>query len=224
VIPPRLYLIAAGEVTAPKPLVSVVADTLRAFGALGLPPTMLAVQLREKSLGTRDLLALARDLRDLTGVAGVPFFINDRLDVALAVGADGVHLAGSSLGLADAAKVAATRTPGLALALSTHHPDELAEAARLRAIGVAPTLAFAVFGPVHETPSKRAFGPPQGLARLGAAVAAAGDLPVLALGGFDADGTKREAALATGAAGISCMRAVLGSETPDKSLAALLGV
>jgi thiamine monophosphate synthase len=46
----------------------------------------------------------------------------------------------------------------------------------------------------------------------------------LALGGFDADGTKREAALATGAAGISCMRAVLGSETPDKSLAALLGV
>ncbi|HEY8927166.1 MAG TPA: thiamine phosphate synthase [Polyangia bacterium] len=222
-IPPRLYLIAARDVTAPKPLVRVVADTLRAFGALRLPPTTLALQLREKSLGTRDLMALARDLRDLTGVAGVPFLINDRMDVALAVGADGVHLAGTSLALADAAKVAATRTPGLALALSTHHPEELAEAARLRA-AVAPTLAFAVFGPVHETPSKRAFGPPQGLARLGAAVAAAGDLPVLALGGFDGDRTKREAALATGAAGISCMRAVLGSETPEKILAALLGV
>lgn len=223
--PPRLYLIAASEVTAPAPLVTVVADTLRAFARLGLPPATLALQLREKTLGTRPLLALARDLRALTGAAGVPFFINDRLDVALAVGADGVHLGERSLGLADAAKLAA-RAPqqALALAVSTHHPEELAEAARLRATGVAPTLAFAVFGPVHETPSKRAFGPPQGLARLGAAVAAAGELPVLALGGFDADGSKHRAALDIGAAGIACMRAVLGSPTPEKALAALLAV
>lgn len=224
--PPRLYLIAANDVTAPKPLLPVVADTLRAFARLGLPPATLALQLREKTLGTRPLLALARALRELTGAAGVPFFINDRLDVASAVGADGVHLGESSLSLADAGKLAAARAPeqALALALSTHHPEELAAAARLRAAGVAPTLAFAVFGPIHETPSKRAFGPPQGLARLGAAVTAAGDLPVLALGGFDADPAKRRAALETGAAGIACMRAVLGSPTPEKALATLLGV
>jgi len=191
---PRLYLITDRRATAGRPLLEVVRAALA-----GAPGGGVAVQLREKDLGARALLALARELRDVTRDAGAALFVNDRVDVALAVGADGVHLGGGSLGPTEVARFA----PGLPVAVSTHGRAEVEAAAR------AANVAFAVFGPIWDTPSKLPYGPPLGLEALRGAVRFG--LPLLALGGVTA--ARAGACLATGAAGIACIRAVL--EAPD---------
>jgi len=217
---PRLYLIISQEVCGSVPLLQAARRVLEAYAGLGLPPGTLAVQLREKHLSAAALLGLAHPLHALTQSCRVPLFINDRLDVALAVGAEGVHLGERSLPLEDAVRVA----PSLAFAISTHAPLELSAAASLRSGGSAPQLVFGLFGPVYDTPSKRVFGPPQGIGRLREATAAAGDLPVLALGGIDADPARRADVLAAGARGIACMRAVWASPDPAAALKAMLSV
>jgi len=203
--PPRVYLITDRFGTAGRPLPGVVAAALA--GVAGRRATEVAVQLREKDLGGRALLELARTLRATTARAGARLFVNDRVDVALAAGADGVHLGGGALAPADAHAVA----PDLEIAISTHAPNEVAAAA------AAGHAAFAVFGPVFDTPSKRAFGPPQGEAALAAAAAAGGvRLPVLALGGISADNVIH--CVAGGAAGIACIRSVLAAPDPGAAL------
>jgi len=218
-----LYLIASQESTGGRVL-EASARVLAAVRDLGIDPTRVALQLREKTLEARALMTLASPLRELTAQVGVRLFINDRIDVALAVGADGVHLGGHSLDLQEATRVA----PHLDLALSTHHPEELALARQWRDEGLGPRLAFAVFGPVFDTPSKRAFGPAQGIEKLRAAVAAADDLPVLALGGIAGTpeilGQKVAAVRDAGAAGVACIRAAWTTEDPKTTLAALLGL
>ena len=206
---PRLYLVTDRHATAGRPLAAVVRDALagtpaRARGAV-------AVQLRERDLEGHAgaLLALARELREITGAAGAALYINDRVDVALAAGADGVHLGARSLSPAAVARVA----PGLAVALSTHTRAEVEAAAR------APNVRFAVFGPVWDTPSKRPYGPPAGLDALGDAAAVG--LPLLALGGVTP--ARVAACLAAGAAGVACIRAIAEADAPASALAAMLG-
>lgn len=176
----------------------VVARALAGIAGSGLPPAEVAVQLREKDLGGRALTELARRLRATTAAAGTRLFINDRIDVALAVGADGVHLSGTSLAVADARRLA----PRLAVAMSAHRARELRDAGDL--------IEFAVFGPVRDTPSKRAYGPPLGLPAL--AEAARAGTPVLALGGIGADDVPE--VLAAGARGVACIRAVMAAPDP----------
>jgi thiamine-phosphate pyrophosphorylase len=203
---PRVYLITDRRATAGRPLVEVVRAALAAVPreARGA----VAVQLREKDLEGRALLALARELRDVTRDAGAALFVNDRVDVALAAGADGVHLGGRALAAADVARVA----PGLAIALSTHARGELEAAARLEGV------RFAVFGPVWDTPSKRPYGPAQGVDALRDAARA--PLPVLALGGVTPE--RAADAGAAGAAGVACIRAVLADPDPGAALLRLL--
>ena len=202
---PRLYLVTDRHATAGRPLVAVVRDALAGTaGARGA----VAVQLREKDLGGRDLATLARELREVTRAAGAGLYINDRIDVALAVDADGVHLGGRSLGPADVARVA----PGLAVALSTHTRAEVEAAAQ------SPNVRFAVFGPIWDTPSKRPYGPPLGLDAL--RDAATVGLPLVALGGVTA--ARVAACLAAGAAGVACIRAVSEAADPAAALRALL--
>jgi thiamine-phosphate pyrophosphorylase len=206
---PRVYLVTDRHATHGRPLPEVVARALGALGRRGhVDGATLAVQLRDKDLGGLALLDLGRALRRLTAEAGVRLYVNDRVDVALACGADGVHLGGGALSPAEARSLA----PGLAIAVSTHAPDEVARAAAGGAV------SFAVFGPVFDTPSKRAFGPPPGLAALTAACATT--LPVLALGGVDA--TNAGDCRAAGAAGVACIRAVFGAPDPQAALADLL--
>ncbi|MDB4981761.1 MAG: thiamine-phosphate synthase, partial [Myxococcales bacterium] len=103
--PPRLLLITDRKATKGRPLVDVVRAALS-----GVPAARrgeVAVALREKDLEARVLLDLARALRAVTHAAGAALFVNDRLDVALAAEADGVHLGGRSLSPADVARVAA---------------------------------------------------------------------------------------------------------------------
>jgi thiamine-phosphate pyrophosphorylase len=186
-------------------LVEVVAAALTGIVGSGLDPAEVAVQLREKDLDGRALFDLAHALRATTAAAGVRLFINDRIDVALAVGADGVHLGGTSLLPADARAIA----PALTIAVSTHG------VADVRAAHDDPArVAFAVFGPIRDTPSKRAYGPPLGIAAL--TEAARFGLPLLALGGLDAANVPE--VVAAGAYGLACIRPVIAAHDPAQAL------
>jgi len=192
---PRLYIVTDRAATGGRPLAEVVEAALAGAGPGGLRPGDVAVQLREKDLGGRALRELAGALRDITRAAGAALFVNDRVDVALAVGADGVHLGRASLSPRDVRALA----PSLAIAVSAHAPSDLE--------GLAGIAAFAVFGPIRDTPSKRAFGPPVGLDALRAA--AARGVPLVAIGGLNA-GDVPEINEA-GARGLACIRAVMSA-------------
>jgi thiamine-phosphate pyrophosphorylase len=202
---PRLYLVTDRRATAGRPLVEVVRAALAAIPdeARGA----VAVQLREKDLEARPLFELARELRELTNRVGAALYINDRVDVALAVGADGVHLGGRSLTPAEVARIA----PDLAVAVSTHARGEVEMAARAGA-------RFAVFGPIWDTPSKRPYGVQLGVEAL--RDAAVVGLPLLALGGVNT--SRAPECLAAGAAGVGCIRAILGAPDPGAALVRVL--
>ncbi len=162
------------------------------------------MQLREKDLAGAALAELARALRAVTAAAGAALYVNDRADVALAVKADGVHLGGTSLAPADAARAA----PGLALAVSAHTAADVAAA-----LASPAPIAFALFGPVNDTPAKRRYGPPVGVAAL--ADAARLGLPLVAIGGITADDVA--AMYDAGASGVACIRAILAAADPEQS-------
>jgi thiamine-phosphate pyrophosphorylase len=201
---PILYLITDRHATAGRPLDAVIARALAGAADAGVRPGTVAVQLREKDLDARALLDLARPLRAVTQAYGAAFYVNDRVDVALAAGADGVHLGGTSMRPADVASIA----PSLGTAISAHGAADLAHDAD------STNLRFAVLGPVFETPSKRSYGAPLGLGVLAATSSMVQRVPVLAIGGVSVENAR--SCVAAGAAGIACIRAVLTAEDPRK--------
>ena len=160
-----------------------------------------AVQLREKDLTGKELYELALALRLLTSRHGARLLINDRVDVALAAGADGVHLGVGSIPPAEARRLIGPR--GL-IGCSAHTLGEL-EAAE------AGGADFATFGPVYATPSKAAYAPPVGIGELRRACAAA-RIPVFALGGVGTGNVTET--LAAGAWGVGTISAVLSAPDP----------
>jgi thiamine-phosphate pyrophosphorylase len=192
----RLYVVTDRHEAAGRDLEVIVAAAAR--GGAG------AIQLREKDLSARDLYALGARLQAALSPYGVPLLINDRLDVALALDAAGVHLAGHSLPTAVARRVLGT---GKLLGVSTHSVEEARCAAEDGA-------DFIVFGPVFTTPSKIAYGPPQGLQHLTTVVRAVG-IPVIAIGGIDH--TNLPQVVQAGAYGVAMIRAVLAAPDPYKA-------
>jgi thiamine-phosphate pyrophosphorylase len=136
------------------------------------------LQLRDKASTGRELYELACDVRRKVGDRA-RLVVNDRLDVALAAGADGVHLGQDDLDVSAARAILAKldRTRGFLVGLSTHSPDEVRH-------GVSLGVDYVGFGPVFPTTTKSDAHPVRGVARLGEAVAAAGTLPVVAIGGI----------------------------------------
>jgi thiamine-phosphate pyrophosphorylase len=187
-----LYLVTDGAI-ARRPLAEVVEECLGAG--------LRALQLREKDLGVRDLLGLASELREGTRRHGARLLVNDRADVALAVGADGVQRTHASLPVAALRRIAA---PPFLIGASVHSEAEAREA-------VAEGADFLVFGPVYDTPSKQRYGPPQGLEALGR-LAVVVDRPVLAIGGITPPRVRE--VLGVGAAGVAVISAILGAERP----------
>jgi thiamine-phosphate pyrophosphorylase len=162
------------------------------------------IQIREKDLSGRDCGLLTREALQraakspASNAAPTSILVNDRLDVALSEGAGGVHLGENSLPLPEAKRLVKAQ------ALSQHFLIGVSchslEAARWAASGDADYLFF---GPIFSTPSKAAFGAPQGLERL-AEVCHAVSIPVLAIGGITL--ANASACLAAGASGIAAIR------------------
>ncbi len=198
------------------PLVHLITDRrlaqdllARAAAAIaGLPPGAVAIHLREKDLGGRELLALARALVSVCHEGGQRLLVNDRLDVALAAGADGVHLPSDGVPPAEARRLLGSEA---LLGVSCHSADDVR---RARSAGA----SYATFGPIHDTPSKRPFGPPKGVEALRAAAAIG--LPLFALGGIT-PGNAAEA-MAAGASGVAVIRAWLEGPHPAAAVGALL--
>ena len=146
-------------------------------------------------------------LREATAESEARLAINDRLDVALAVGAGGVHLAGQSLPVAEAVRVAAGR---LLVGRSVHDLEE----ARRAADDGADYLTFGHVFPTQSHPGV----PPRGLAQL-AEIVEAVQVPVLAIGGISS--ANLDQVLATGCAGIAVISAVLADAHPQAAAARL---
>jgi thiamine-phosphate pyrophosphorylase len=161
------------------------------------------IQIREKDLSGKDCSSLTREALVWTAKSSgknvaARILVNDRLDVALAERAGGVHLGEKSLPLAEAMRLVENRCDrkDFLIGVSCHS----LEAARSAANGGADYLFF---GPVFATPSKAAFGAPQGLERL-AEVCRAVSIPVLAIGGITL--ANAGDCLAAGASGIAAIR------------------
>jgi thiamine-phosphate pyrophosphorylase len=160
------------------------------------------IQIREKDLSGAELLALVRDAVELVRSLGARIIVNDRLDVAQAAGAHGVHLGRASLPAADVARWRRDQNAptDYLLGVSCH---SLSEARDAEATGA----SYIFFGPVFDTPSKRAFGAPQGAAKL-SEVCAAVEIPVIAIGGVNV-GNAIEC-LKSGATGVAAVREFQG--------------
>jgi len=187
--------------TGGRDLLDVVSQALTAG--------VLAVQLREKELPTRDLYHLAEKLLAVTRAAGAALLINDRLDVAMALSADGVHLTRRSLPPRECRELLG---PERLIGVSCHSLAEVWES-------VDGGADFVVLGPIFQTPSKAAYGPPLTTAALREARAAVG-LPILAIGGIQE--THVGEVMAAGADGIAVISAVMAARDPGQAAAALL--
>jgi thiamine-phosphate pyrophosphorylase len=195
---PCLMLVTDRHATRGRPLEAVVAAALD--GGVNV------VQLREKDLPARELWPLAVRLRDLTAGRAL-FLINDRLDVALAAGADGVQLAGHSLPPAAARAVAG---PGHLIGCSVHDAAEAVAAAE----GGADYLLVGTIYPSRSHPDQPGAGPAL-IERLRATV----DLPLVGIGGIAPANAR--AVLIAGARGVAVITAILAAPDPAAAAAAL---
>ncbi len=157
------------------------------------------IQLRDKSLSGRDLYALALDMGAMVRASRATFIINDRLDIAQAAGADGVHLGQSDLPVAAARSLA---PPSFIVGASVGSVEEAVAAERDGADYIA-------LSPVFSTPTKDDAGPGHGLEVLSEIRAAVG-IPVIAIGGVNSANVKD--VVAAGADGVAVISAVLGAE------------
>lgn len=197
-----LYLITDRHRLPPgKTLQSTVEQTL--LGGVRL------IQLREKNLPAAELWPLAQQMRELTRRYGAKLIINERIDVALACDADGVHLGEQSLPVPEARKLLG---PDRLIGVSTHAPEDIVRA-------TAEGANFLTFSPVFATPSKAPYGPPQGLNRLKKACQLT-KLPVFALGGIKTWNVQD--VLSQGASGIAMISAIISSEDPLNTTRAFL--
>jgi thiamine-phosphate pyrophosphorylase len=162
------------------------------------------LQLRHKTLPRGELLALARKLRELTLAAGVPFIINDHVDIALISGADGAHLGADDLSVASARRLA---PEGFLIGASASYADAAAEAEEASA-------DYIGCGPAFATPVKRDKGVigPAGVV----AVTRAVRVPVFAIGGIEESNVSQLAGLGLRRACV--IRAV--ADSPDPEMAA----
>ncbi|MDQ1613448.1 MAG: thiamine-phosphate pyrophosphorylase [Pyrinomonadaceae bacterium] len=171
---PITYLITDGRTT--RETASSSAEFTRLFALVGacVLARVSLVQLREKQMRPRVLYELTRRAADLTRGSQTRLLVNDRVDIALAAGADGVHLTSRSL---DSLVVRDIAPRGFLVGVSTHSLEEARDAS-------ARDADFAVFGPVFDTPSKESYGAPLGLEQLREAAHAVAPFPLLALGGI----------------------------------------
>ncbi len=192
-----LCLVADAEYAPGRDLLGLIEEAVRGGASI--------VQLRAKNLTSRDLLDLGRRAADLLARLSVPLLVNDRVDVALACGAAGVHLGQEDMPVDQARRLLG---PDRIIGVSVNTPEEALRAEREGADYVGAN-------PAYVTATKEIALPvlgPEGIGRIKRAVR----IPVVAIGGI---GTANAAALAAaGADGIAVISAILGA--PDARRAA----
>jgi thiamine-phosphate pyrophosphorylase len=177
---------------------AIVSDFESALGAVDGGATI--VQLRLKGAATEEIVDVGRPFRDLPAT----FVVNDDVEAAIALGADGVHLGREDAGAERALEA------GLLLGISASSVEEA------RA-GQASGAAYIGAGPVWATPTKPDADPPIGLEGL-AAICRAVSVPVVAIGGIDASNAAD--CVAAGAAGVAVMRAASDAKAVSEALGA----
>lgn len=195
-----LYLVADTEFAAGKDLLPRIREAV-----LG---GVTVVQLRAKDLGTRDFLELASRISEQLGKLGVPFLINDRVDISLACGAAGVHLGQDDMP-PDRAKKLLGRSKIIGVSVNTL--KEAREAERLGA-------DYVGLGPIYATTTKNTDLPivgSEGIRRMHKLI----DIPIIAIGGINAGNATD--VLRAGAAGVAVVSAILGAADARKAAAEL---
>lgn len=192
----KLYLVTDRPLSLGRDIGWIVEEAVKGGATM--------VQLREKDIDTREFIALARQLQPILKEAGVPLIINDRVDVALAVDADGVHIGQSDMPYEIARRLLG---PDKIIGLSVENMDEVREANLLDVdyIGVSP---------VYSTATKTDTAPPFGLDGLRRAVELSVH-PAVAIGGMN--GRTARDAYATGVDGIAVVSAICSAESPRKA-------
>ena len=198
-----LYLVTDRPLSLGRPLEEIVAEAV----AGGV--TM--VQLREKEAPTGEFVALAKSLKALLSPLGVPLIINDRVDVALAADADGVHIGQSDMSYEDARRLLGGDK---IIGLSVENFDDLAVANTL-------DVDYVGISPVYGTPTKSDTAEPFGLEGLRKAVAMSVH-PTVAIGGMNAQ-TIGEV-MAAGTDGVAVVSAICSAPSPRKAAQELLKV
>jgi thiamine-phosphate pyrophosphorylase len=197
----NLYLITGRGETLGRNLEFVVEEALRGG--------VRAVQLRDKSASTKELYETAYELRRLTSRYGAKLLINDRVDVALAVDADGVHIGAASLPIYKVRRLLGERK---LIGVSCHNQVQAITAQEMGA-------DFITFGPVYYTPSKAPFGDPVGVEKL-QTVTEMLQIPVFALGGVN--GANCAEVVSCGVRGIALISAILSAPEPRDAARTLL--
>jgi thiamine-phosphate pyrophosphorylase len=166
---------------------------------LALKGGVRAIQLRERDLPVRKLLALAQEIRTLTREFNAKLFINDRVDIAVAVDADGVHLGHQSMPPEAVRKIVGKK---MLIGVSTHNLEE----AQSAETGGAD---FITYGPIYLTPSKAGLGAPVGPESINNIINSI-DIPVFVLGGIKSGNI--DDVLGFGAYGISMISEIFASD------------
>lgn len=188
-----LYLVTDRSQTLGRDLLSVLEQALEGG--------VKAVQLREKDLGGKELFELAEKTRRLCDRYKASLFINDRVDVALAIDAAGVQLGKPSLPIGTARSLLGSQK---LIGASVHSLEEARHAA-------SDGADFILFGPVYFTPSKAAFGAPQGLDALKKLVENIA-LPVYAIGGINTENAID--VRSAGVRGVALISAIISADRP----------
>ena len=189
----RLYLVADPDYVRGD-LISMVTAALRGG--------VTAVQLRCKNRTDRECIALARQLREMSRSRGALFVVNDRLDIALASDADGVHLGVDDLPLEDARRLGG---PNLVVGYSPATDEQARSAHSLGAdyLGV---------GPVFGTSTKGDAGPAVGLETISRRATIAG-IPVIGIGGITSQNA--QSVISAGGVGVAIVTAISMSPDPE---------
>jgi thiamine-phosphate pyrophosphorylase len=185
-----LYLITDRTQTGGRPMIPLLRQAIDAG--------VRAIQVREKDLEAAALIELAEKIFTILREVDGHLFINDRVDVAMALGSLGIHLRSDSLPVPVARTLAG---PDRLIGVSAHTVDDVVEAE-------VEGADFVVLGPIYETPSKRTFGAPIGLRPLEQAAARC-SLPLFAIGGITA--SRVHDVRRAGAFGVAVISSILGA-------------
>lgn len=190
-LPFKLYLIGDRHQTVERPLTQVI----REAGKAGVQ----AVQFREKDLSFRAQFDLASAIHEVTKKLGMKLLINGRIDLCLALDADGVHLPIDGFPIGIARKILGREK---LIALSCHNSEDIKK-------GEIEGADFAVLGPIYDTPSKRSYGLPLGLHSF-KHIKKTSSIPIFAIGGIHRGRIKE--VIEAGADGVAMISVIVSAK------------